>query len=51
MAGKRKAEFYVRVVKNGRITIPSQIRHTLGIKDGSVIKVIVFEPDEKESRG
>jgi len=50
MAAKRKAEFYVKVVKNGRITIPAQIRHTLNIKDGSVIKVIVFEPEETKDK-
>ncbi len=47
----------VKVVRNGQVTIPKQIREKLGIKEGDILEVepietgVLFKPKEVVDRG
>jgi AbrB family looped-hinge helix DNA binding protein len=45
-ASLKELQAVARVVQNGRVTLPIEIRETLGIKDGDKVLMVISKIEE-----
>ncbi len=41
--GEKEESFLAKITTGGRITIPSEVRERLGLKDGNLVRIMVVK--------